>query len=117
MELLVNGGYFDASKMGKKERNGSIYQAAKEKVCSARRISLQEYCEGLGVGIVRSILSQEEKTLASGGVCGVLVELLIDPFWFVGILFLVGGVPGWSMSIAATTVVGGEGNKRLWQNN
>ena len=40
LELLVNGGYFDDSKMGKKERNGSICQAAKEKVWNARRISL-----------------------------------------------------------------------------
>ena len=51
LQLLVNGGYFDASKMGRKERNGSICQAAKEKVCSARRISLWEYCEVFVVGM------------------------------------------------------------------
>ena len=73
LELLVNGGYFDASKMGRNERNGSICQAAEEKVCSARRISLWEYCEVLGVGIGRSILSQQDKKSASGGVYGVLV--------------------------------------------
>ena len=73
LELLVNGGYFDASKMGRNERNGSICQAAKEKVCSARRISLWEYCEVLGVAMGRSILSQQDEKSASGGVCGVLV--------------------------------------------
>ena len=73
LELLVNGGYFDASKMGRNKRNGSICQAANEKVCSARRISLWEYFEELGVGIGRSILSQQDKKSASGGVCGVLV--------------------------------------------
>ena len=45
-----------------------------------------EYCELLGVGIRRSILSQQDEKLASGGVCGVLVELFVDPFhllfWF-----------------------------------
>ena len=67
LELLVNGGYFEASKMGRNERNGSICQAAKEKVCSARRISLWEYCEVLGVAMGRSILSQQDEMLASGG--------------------------------------------------
>ena len=71
--MLVNGGYFDALKMGRKERNGSICQATKEKVCSARRMSLWEYCEVLGVVMMRSILSQQDEKLASGGVCGVLV--------------------------------------------
>ena len=50
------------------------------------------------VGIGRSILSQQDKKSASGGVCGVLVELLVDPISFVGvvvdILFLVGGASG-----------------------
>ena len=40
LELLVNGGYLYASKMGRNERNRSICQAAKEKVCSSKRISL-----------------------------------------------------------------------------
>ena len=52
----------------------------------------------LGVGIGRSILSQQDKKSASGGVWGVLVELLVDPFSFVGvvvdILFLIGGASG-----------------------
>ena len=112
--MLVNGGYFDASKMGRNERNGSICQAAKEKVCSARRISLWEYCEVLGVAMRRLILSQQDEKLVSGGVCGVLVELLADPFWFAGvvvdILFLVGGALGWSVPKAVTTVVGVDGN-------
>ena len=73
LEVLVNGGYCDASKMGRNERNGLIFQAAKEKVCSARRISLWEYCEVLGVAMGRSILIQQDQKLASGGVCGVLV--------------------------------------------
>ena len=46
----------------------------------------------------RSILSQQDEKLASGGVCGVLVESLVDPFSFVGvvvdILFLIGGASG-----------------------
>ena len=54
-----------------------------------------EYCEVLGVAMRSLILSQQDEKSASGGVCGVLVELLADPFWFVGvvvdILFLVGG--------------------------
>ena len=101
LKLLVNGGYFDASKMGRKERNGLIGQAAKEKVCSARRISLWEYCEVLGVAMGRLILSQQDEKSASGGVCGVLVGLLDDSLSFVGvvvdILFLVGGASGWSV--------------------
>ena len=60
-------------KMGRNERNVSICQASKEKVCSARRISLWEYCEVLGVAMGRSILSQQDKKSASGGVFGVLV--------------------------------------------
>ena len=52
----------------------------------------------LEVGIGRSILNQQEKKLASGGVCGVLVELFVDPFSRVGvvvdILFLIGGASG-----------------------
>ena len=55
----------------------------------------------LEVGIGRSILNQQEKKLASGGVCGVLVELFVDPFSCVGvvvdILFLIGGASGWSV--------------------
>ena len=99
--MCVNGGYFEASKMGRTERNGLICQAAKEKVCSARRMSLWEYCEVLGVAMGRSILSQQDEKSAAGGVCGVLIELLADPFSFVGvvvdILFLVGGASGWSV--------------------
>ena len=117
--MLVIGGYFDASKMGSNERNGSICQAAKEKVCSARSISLWEYCEVLEVGIGRLILSQQEEKLASGGVCGVLVEFLADPFSFVGvvvdILFFVGGALGWSVPTAVASVVGGDDNGRLWK--
>ena len=71
--MLVNGEYFDASKMGRNERNGSICQAAKEKVCSARRISFWEYCEVFGVAMRWSILSQQDEKSASGGVCRVLV--------------------------------------------
>ena len=117
LELLVNGGYFDALKMGRNERNGSICQAAKEKVCSARRIYLWEYCELLGVGLGRLILSQQGQKSASGGVCGVLVGSLADPLSFVGvgvdILFLVGGASGWSVPTVVATVVGGDGNGRL----
>ena len=71
--MPVNGGYFDALKMGRNERNGSICQATQEKVYSARRISLWEYCEVLGVAMRRSILSQQDEKSASGGVCRVLV--------------------------------------------
>ena len=57
--------------------------------------------------------------MASGGVCGVLVELLVDPFSFVGVvvdtLFLVGGVLGWSVPTSVTTIVGGDDNGRLWK--
>ena len=67
----------------------------------------------------RSILSQQDEKLASGGVYGVFVELLADPFSFVGvfvdILFLVGGASGWSVPTAVATVVGGDGNGRLWK--
>ena len=34
----------------------------------------------LGVGTGKLILSQQDKKTASRGVCGVLVELLVDPF-------------------------------------
>ena len=119
VEVLVNEGYFDASKMGRNERNGSICQVAKEKVCSAKRISLWEYCEVLEGGMGRSILSQQDEKSSSGGVCGVMIELLADPFSFVGvvvdILFLVGGASGWSVPTAVATVVGGGGNGRLWK--
>ena len=54
----------------------------------------------------RLILSQQDEKSVSGGSCGVLVELLTDPFSFVGvvvdILFLVGGVSGWSVPTAVT---------------
>ena len=73
----------------------------------------------LGVGIGRSVLSQQDEKLASGGVCGVLVESWVDPFSFVcvavDILFLVGAVSGWSVPTAVTTVVGGDGNVHLWK--
>ena len=66
-----------------------------------------------------SILSQQDEKLASGGVCGVLVGLLVEPFSFFGvvvdILFLVGGALGWSVPMAVATVVGGDGNGRLWK--
>ena len=98
LELFVNGGYFDASKMGRKERNGSICQAAKEKVWSARRISLRKHCEVLGVGIGRLILSQQDKKLASGGDCSVWVRLWVVPFSFVLVVveihFMTGGASG-----------------------
>ena len=52
----------------------------------------------LGVGIGRSVLSQQDEKLASDGVCGVLVGLFVDPFSFVclvvAILFMVGGASG-----------------------
>ena len=71
--------------------------------------------------IGRSILSQQDQKLASGWDCGVLVELLFDPFCFfvvvVEILFLVGGVSGWSVATAVATVVADEGNWRLWKND
>ena len=69
----------------------------------------------------RSILSQQDEKSASGGVCGVLVELLADPFSFVVVVvvveihFLVGGASGWSVPTAVATVVGGDGNGRLWK--
>ena len=67
----------------------------------------------------RLILSQQDENPASGGVCGVVVELLADPFSIVGvvvdILFLVGGASGWSVPMAVATVVGGDGNGRLWK--
>ena len=73
----------------------------------------------LGVGMGRSILSQQDEKLVSGGVCGVLVELLADLFSFAGvvveILFLVGGALGWPVPKAVTTVVGVDGNGCLWK--
>ena len=67
----------------------------------------------------RSILSQQDEKSASGGVYGVMVESLADPFSLVGvvvdILFLVGGASGWSVPMVVATVVGGDGNGRLWK--
>ena len=44
---------------------------------------------------------------------------MADPFSFVvvvvDILFLVGGASGWSVPTAVATVVGGDGNGRLWK--
>ena len=58
--------------------------------------------------------------MASGGVCGVMVESLADPFSLVGvvvdILFLVGGASGWSVPTVVTTVDGGDDNGYLWNN-
>ena len=76
--LILNN--FDASLIERKERSGSICHAAREKVWNARRIFLLGYCGVLGVDIGRSILSQLEEELASGGDCSVLVGLLVAPF-------------------------------------
>ena len=69
--------------------------------------------------IGRSILNQQDQKLASGWVCGVLVELLFGPFWFapvvVEILFFVGRASRWSVATVVATVVGDEGNERLWK--
>ena len=63
----------------------------------------------LGMAMGRSILSQQDQKLASGGVWGALVESLVDPFLFVvvvvDILFSVGGALGWSVPTVVTTVV------------
>lgn len=73
----------------------------------------------LGMGIGRSIRSQEEEKSDSGGDCRGEVGSSVFLFSFVvepvEILFLVGGASGWSVPAAVATVFGGRGNGRLWK--
>ena len=78
----------------------------------------------LGMGIGRSIRSQEEEKSDSGG--DFRGEVGSSVFWFsfvvepVEILFLVGGASGWSVPAAVAMVFGGRGSgdyfwrKRQW---
>ena len=73
----------------------------------------------LGMGIGRSIWSQEEEKSDSGGDCRSEVESSLLLFLFVvepvEILFLVGGASGWLVPATVATVFGGRGSGRLWK--
>ena len=73
----------------------------------------------LGMGIGRSIRSQEEEKSDSGGDCrgevgssAFLFSFVVEP---VEILFLVRGASGWLVPAAVATVFGGSGSGRLWK--
>ena len=113
---FVRGGYLDVGKIGRKERKGSMSQAAEVKLWNVSKMLFGE-CFASVTGMLMSMQSHEEVKVRFGGGVGSeggsgLWEGDADE-----IRFLVGGASGWLVPVAVATVSGGDGRRRRWKND